>query len=75
MEIYVYRCHNIVGQYIVTSGSKEEARTKGGNAMVGTGGFVFGGDVDSGLGGGVDRGGGGDGQDRDCDGQLVKLGG
>ena len=43
--------------------------------MVGTGGFVFGGDADDGPGGGADGGGGGDGRDVDGNGQLVKWGG
>ena len=38
------------------SGGETEARGKGGNAVVGTGGFVFLGDADSGPGGGVDGG-------------------
>ena len=46
------------------SGRKTEARDKGGNAMVGTVGFGFGGDADGGLGGGSDGGGRGEGQDR-----------
>ena len=42
--------------YSLVSSSKMEARGKGGNAVVGTGGFVFGGDADSGPGGGADGG-------------------
>ena len=57
------------------SGSKTEARDKGGNAVMGTGGFGFGGDADGGLGGGADGGCRGEGQDGDYDGQLVKWGG
>ena len=38
------------------SGGKVEAMEKGGNVMVGTGGFVFVRDVDSGLGGGAEGG-------------------
>ena len=41
------------------SGGKGEYRAKGGNVVVVTGGSGFGGDVDGGLGGGSDRGGGG----------------
>ena len=50
------------------SGVEAEAEAKGGNVMVGTGGFGFGGDVDGSLGGRVY------GRDRDFEGQLVKLG-
>ena len=56
VDNYVSRRQNTVAQYIVT-----EARTKGGNALVGTGGYEFVGDT----GGGSDREGGGDGQDGD----------
>ena len=48
---------------------------KGGNAVVVTGGFGFGGDADGGLGGGVYRWGRGEGQYGDYDGRLVKQGG
>ena len=44
------------------SGGETEARDKGDNAMVGTGGFRFGGDVDVVLGGESDGGGIGEGQ-------------
>ena len=56
------------------SGGKTEVRDKGGNAVVGIGGFGFGfwGYVDSGLGGRVDGGGRRYGHYRDCNGQLVK---
>ena len=59
------------------SGGEEEAKAKGGNEMVGTGGFGFGRDTDSGLGGGSDGGVGGDRRDGDgdVDGRLVKWGG
>ena len=57
------------------SGGEADTRAKGGHAMVGTGGFVFGGDAARGPGGGADRRGGGDGRDGDCEGQLVKWGG
>ena len=53
------------------SGGEAEAGAKGGNVIVGTGGFVFGGDADNGPEGGGD---GRDG-DGDGDGRLVKLGG
>ena len=55
--------------------SEAEARAKGGNEMVRTGGFGFGGDADVGPGGGGDRGVGGDERDGECDGLLVKWGG
>ena len=57
------------------SGGEAEARANGGNVMVGTGGFLFGGYVDGGPGGGADRGVGGDVRDGDFDRQLVKWGG
>ena len=47
-------------------GSEAEARTKGGNVVVGTGGFGFGGDADGGPGGGGYL------WDGYCDGRLVK---
>ena len=55
--------------------SKEEARAKGGNAVVGTGGFGFGRDLGGGPEGGEDGGGGGYRQDKFCNGRLVKWGG
>ena len=57
------------------SGGKSEAGTKGGNAMVVTGGFGFGRDSGGSPGGGSDAGGGRDRQDGDSDGRLVKWGG
>ena len=51
-----------------------KARAKGGNAVVGTGGYVFGGDADGVPGGGSDGGGRGYGKDGDYDGRLVKWG-
>ena len=52
---------------------KAEAMAKNGNAVVGTGGSVFGGDTGGGPGGGADGGGGvGDRQDGYQDGILVK---
>ena len=39
------------------SGGEAEVGAKGGNKMVGTGGFLFGGDVDGGMGGVIDGGG------------------
>ena len=57
------------------SGGEAEARTKGGNVVVGTVGFGLGGDADSCPGSGEDRGGRGDRRAGDCDGQLVKWGG
>ena len=57
------------------SGSKTEARDKGGNMVVGIGGFGFGEDVDGGPGGRSDRGGRGGGRDGDYKGQLIKWGG
>ena len=56
-------------------GGKTEARDKGGNVVVRTEGFGFGGDVDSGLGGGADGGRRGEGRGGDCNGRLVKWGG
>ena len=50
------------------SGVEAEARAKSENAVVGTGRYGFVGDADGSLGGGADRGGGGDGWDRNCDG-------
>ena len=57
------------------SGVKTEARDKGGNAVVVTGGFGFGGDAYGGLGCRSDRGNRGEGRDGDCNVKLVKLGG
>ena len=54
------------------SGAKAESRSKSGNAVVGTGESLFGGDADGDPEGGADGGGGGNGRDRDCDRQLVK---
>ena len=56
------------------SGSKAEARAMSENAVVGTGGSGFGGDVDSGLGSRADGGGEGYRQDGNCDGKLIKWG-
>ena len=56
------------------SGGEAEARAKGVNAVVVTGGFGFGGYVDGGPGGGGDGGEREDGWDGDCDGGLVKWG-
>ena len=53
-------------------GGKLAARAKGGDAVVRTGGFGFGGDADIGLGGGADGGGRGYRRDGDCDGFIVK---
>ena len=55
------------------SGGKAEARAKGRDMVMVTGGYVFGGDVDGGLGGRSDGREGGDGRDRDCNGRLVKC--
>ena len=52
-----------------------EARGKGGNAVVVTGGFRFGGDTDSGQGGGADGGVRGEVWEGDYNGRLVKWGG
>ena len=57
------------------SGGESEARAKGGNVVVETGGFGFVGDADGGLGGGEDVGSGGDIREGDCDRRLVKCGG
>ena len=57
------------------SGGKAEARAKGGNAVVGTGGFVFIGDMNVGPGGGADGGGKGDGRYGDCGRKIVQWGG
>ena len=57
------------------SGGKAEARAKSKNTVVGTGWYIFGWDADGGPGGGADRGGGGDEQYGNCDGQLIKWGG
>ena len=55
------------------SGGETESRGKGGNAVVvGTGGFGFVGDADSGPGGGADKGVKGEGWEGDYDGRLVK---
>ena len=54
------------------SGGKAEARAKGGNAMVGTGWFGFGGNADGGPGCGADIGGRGDGHGGYGNGVLVK---
>ena len=51
------------------SGGEAEVGAKGGNTMVVTGGFGFGGDAD------IKPGGGGDGWDGDYDRSLVKWGG
>ena len=51
--------------YGYVSSGKAEARAKGGNAVVGTGGLGFGGDMDGGPGGGADGEGGGDGPETD----------
>ena len=55
--------------------SKAEARDKSDNAVMGTGGYVFGGDADSGPGKGADVGGGRDGRYGNCNGKLIKWGG
>ena len=52
--------------YGPVSGSREEARVKGGQSVAGAGRTGFGRDADSGSGGGTDRGGGR--QDEDGDG-------
>ena len=67
--IYCNQAH-----YGPVSGGEKEARDKGGNAVVGTGGFLFGGDVDGGLGDGSDGGDRGEGWYRDCGRKLVKWG-
>ena len=54
------------------SGGEAEAGAKGGNAMVRTEGFLFGGDSDGGPGGRVDKGVGRDRRDGAGDGKLVK---
>ena len=51
---------------------KTGAGAKGGSKMLVTGRFGFVGGVDSVLGGVIDSGGGGDGQDRDNNGRLLK---
>ena len=53
------------------SGGKAEARAKSSNTVMVTVGSGLGGDVEGGLGGGADRGGGAYGQDGDCDRKLV----
>ena len=53
-------------------GGEEEARSKSGNVVVGTGGSVFVGDADGGPGGGLGGGGGGDVRDGYYDGRLLK---
>ena len=50
-------------------GVKAETRAKGSNKMMGTGGFLFGGNSDRIPGDGEDRRGEGDGQDRYRDGE------
>ena len=57
------------------SGGKTEARDKGGNEVVRTRGFGFGGDAYSVTGGGANRGGIGEGRGGDCNRILVKWGG
>ena len=49
--------------YGTVYGGRAQARVKDGQAVVVAGRIGFGGDVDGRLGGGTDRGGGGDGQD------------
>ena len=61
--------------YRPVSGGEVEERVKGGNVVVGTGGFGFGEDKYGGPGEGSDGGGGGYRQDGDCNGLLVKWGG
>ena len=61
--------------YVPVSSSKAEARAKGGNAVVGTVGSIFGGDADGGPVGGADGGVGGYVQDRDCYKRLFIWGG
>ena len=57
------------------SGGEAEARAKSDNVVVGIGGSGCGGYVDGVPGGISDGGGGRDGQDRNCNGQLIKSGG
>ena len=57
------------------SGDEAEARDKGGNSVVVTGGFGFRGYADSGPGGGPEGGGGRYERYRDCYRRLVKRGG
>ena len=66
-EIYCKQAH-----YGPVSCGKAEARTKNGNAAVGTGGYGFEWDTGGGPQGGADRGGRGDGRDGDCNRRLVK---
>ena len=79
---YTYRHQNTVAQYISTrpimdlcpvSGEETEAGTKGGNEMVVTGRFGFGGDADGGLRGGTERKEGGYRQERDVNGRLINC--
>ena len=63
------------GMYHQEYGGKVKVRNKDDNTMVVTWGFVFGGDVDYGLGGRSDGGDGGDGRDGDSNGRLAKWGG
>ena len=58
--------------YGPVSGSETEAGAKGKKYVVGTGRFVFGGDVGGGSGSGTDRGGVGEGRDGDRDERLIK---
>ena len=54
------------------SGGKAEARAKGEDLVMGTGGSGFGGDADVGPGGGDNRGGVEDGREGNCDEQFIK---